>query len=90
MDINIGQPVQNMFPMSELVEHFCKGYVTYKGSLTTPPCAETVTWIISPYTIGISQKQLAEFRKLYETTSTLTNNFRPTQPLNRREIRFVN
>lgn len=90
MDLNTAQPLQNMFPLTELVESFCNGYVTYKGSLSTPPCAEAVTWIVSPYTIGLSKVQLQTFRKLYDSSKNLENNFRPVQPLNGRTVHFVN
>ncbi|GJQ69593.1 hypothetical protein Trydic_g6687 [Trypoxylus dichotomus] len=90
MDVNTAQPLQNMFEINELVEPFCNGYVTYKGSLTTPPCSESVTWIVSPYTIGLSKMQLQSFRKLYDSSKNLENNFRPVQPLNGRTVHFVN
>ncbi|XP_071051486.1 carbonic anhydrase 1-like isoform X1 [Onthophagus taurus] len=88
-DVGMAQPLRTMFPISELTESFCNNYVTYKGSLTTPPCPESVIWIISPYTIGLSKNQLLKFRKLFETTKGLMNNFRPIQQLHGRPIHFV-
>ncbi|KAF5293187.1 hypothetical protein FQA39_LY13655 [Lamprigera yunnana] len=38
-------------------------YFTYKGSLTTPPYSESVTWIISTTEIAISKSQLDVFRE---------------------------
>ncbi|VEN43315.1 unnamed protein product [Callosobruchus maculatus] len=42
----------------------CKGYYTYQGSLTTEPYTESVTWILYPKPIQVSQEQVASFRKL--------------------------
>jgi len=35
-------------------------FFTYKGSLTTPPCSETVTWIVMVKPVTISQAKLTE------------------------------
>ncbi|KAJ8930367.1 hypothetical protein NQ314_016831, partial [Rhamnusium bicolor] len=74
------------------------GYYTYQGSLTTPPCSECVIWIVFKEPIDVSQDQLAEFRNLksyYQQESCpcdefkgyVKNNFRPTLPLGKREIK---
>ena len=39
-------------------------YSTYKGSLTTPPCAESVEWINFLTPLKISRAQLQQFRML--------------------------
>src|SRR5262249_46392351 len=36
-----------------------KGYYTYAGSLTTPPCSEQVTWYILKTTVQVSADQIA-------------------------------
>jgi carbonic anhydrase len=58
-----------------------KHYYTYEGSLTTPPCSETVTWVVLAKPAKIGQEQSQEFRRI------LGNNFRPTQALNDRVVR---
>lgn len=46
------------------------GYWTYKGSLTTPPCKECVTWIIfkSPIEVSSEQVSLGNYRKIHESS----------------------
>merc|ERR1712212_770412 len=44
-------------------------------------------WTVFKDTIGISEKQLQKFRELEDTEGgKLTLNFRPTQPVNNRQI----
>jgi carbonic anhydrase len=52
----------------------------YDGSLTTPGCAEGVKWNVMTNPITMSADQIAAFVGAY------SNNARPTQPLNGREI----
>lgn len=50
----------------------------YEGSLTTPPCAETVTWGVFATEIEAAADDMDAFHKLFPM------NARPLQPLNRR------
>nr|XP_036675519.1 carbonic anhydrase 2 [Drosophila suzukii] len=62
-------------------------FYTYKGSLTTPPCSEAVTWILFPDPIPISPKQISRFRQLSDTQDgALVDNFRTLQPVGNRRI----
>ncbi|XP_029638145.1 carbonic anhydrase 2 [Octopus sinensis] len=62
-------------------------FYTYPGSLTTPPCHESVTWIVCQETIGCSKEQLSTLRSLKDNDNNrLVNNFRPVMPLGNRTI----
>src|SRR5262245_30641486 len=58
-----------------------RGYYTFAGSLTTPPCTEGVTWMVLKHSTAISADEVARFAQIYPM------NARPVQPLNGREIR---
>ena len=57
-----------------------KGYYTFPGSLTTPPCTENVTWYVLKTPVQISADEIARFGRLYPM------NARPVQPLNGRDL----
>lgn len=42
-----------------------RGYYTYMGSLTTPPCSEGVLWMVMRQPVQISGEQIEIFAKLY-------------------------
>ncbi|PNF35582.1 hypothetical protein B7P43_G02399 [Cryptotermes secundus] len=77
------------FPLQMLDVSFPSEYVTYLGSLTTPPCSEVVTWIVSSSPLLLSPGQLAKFRLLGSADSNMENNFRPVQPTNGRPVFYV-
>jgi carbonic anhydrase len=52
-----------------------RGYYTFPGSLTTPPCSENVTWFVLKHPVTISTEEIERFSKLYR------HDARPTQPL---------
>lgn len=58
-----------------------KNYWHYSGSLTTPPCSESVSWFVMKSPLTLSQEQLSRFRAAIQY-----NNNRPVQPLNGREV----
>ncbi|XP_037825566.1 carbonic anhydrase 2 [Lucilia sericata] len=62
-------------------------FYTYKGSLTTPPCSEAVTWVLYPDPIPISPKQISRFRQLSDNQEgALVDNYRQLQPLGNRRV----
>ena len=57
-----------------------KEYFHYSGSLTTPPCSETVSWFILEHPIEVSEDQIRYFKKFIE------HNARPTQKMHHRIV----
>ena len=58
-----------------------RGYYTYLGSQTAPPCNEGVTWFVLKTPLEISAQQIEAFAKLYP------HDVRPLQPLNGRIVK---
>lgn len=54
----------------------------YHGSLTTPPCSESVTWLIMTEPLSLSTQQIDQYKAL------LNHNNRPLQALNHRSIQI--
>jgi len=52
----------------------------YSGSLTTPPCSESVTWLVMTEPVTLSNAQAAQYERL------LNRNNRPLQQLNKRSV----
>ena len=46
-----------------------RGYWTYMGSLTIPPCTEGVRWFVFEEELGLSRDQLSTFGTLYKMNS---------------------
>ncbi|KAJ7373219.1 Phospholipase A2 crotoxin acid subunit CA [Desmophyllum pertusum] len=62
-------------------------FYSYKGSLTTPPCYQSVNWIVLKRPIPASESVLNDMRDLHDYEEhSMCNNFRPTQPLNHRTV----
>ena len=52
----------------------------YRGSLTTPPCSQGVSWVVMTEPVAVSAAQIARYGDI------LRNSYRPTQPLNGRSL----
>jgi len=57
-------------------------YWHYEGSLTTPPCSETVHWYLMQTPVGINKAMVNNFKSLFPSPA----NNRPIQELNERPI----
>jgi carbonic anhydrase len=57
-----------------------RGYWTYEGSLTAPPCTEGVRWFVLEQEVELSRSQLRSYAALFKLTS------RMTQPTRGRKI----
>jgi carbonic anhydrase len=66
-----------------------RGYFSFKGSLTTPPCSETVLWYVLKAPVTISQEQVDAFKATLPRIAGLKDvtNARPLQPLKERVIK---
>jgi carbonic anhydrase len=58
-----------------------RGYYTYMGSLTTPPCSEGVLWMVMRQPVQVAQSQIDIFTRLYPM------NARPVQSASGRLIK---
>jgi carbonic anhydrase len=58
-----------------------RGFYTYQGSLTTPPCAETVSWLVMKSPLTVSKGQVDKYASLFGGPTN-----RPVQALNGRVI----
>jgi len=76
--------------LHKLDEALVKGeYYTYQGSLTTPPCSETVQWFVMKNPLGITQAQLDIVQAVFQKNKDFANgngNNRPVQATNGRTV----
>ena len=46
-----------------------RAHYRYHGSLTTPPCTETVTWLVMDEPLKVSAEHIAAFQELYQANA---------------------
>ena len=91
---SVVQAVWNNLPLEKGVEQVARApldllallpadqrYITFMGSMTTPPCQEGVLWVVMKQPVGISDYQVAVFSRLYPM------NARPLQAVNGRMVK---
>ncbi|XP_067031619.1 carbonic anhydrase 1-like [Acropora muricata] len=62
-------------------------FYSYKGSLTTPPCYQSVKWIVLKNPVLASNYKMTILRRLRDHEEhSICNNFRPVQALNGRIV----
>lgn len=59
-------------------------YFNYSGSMTTPPCSESVNWMVMGDANHVAPAQVSQFLELFPLST------RPVQPLNGRIVREAN
>ncbi|HEV6968875.1 carbonic anhydrase [Roseateles sp.] len=57
-------PAQTRIDLNQLLPAD-RGYYTYMGSLTTPPCTEGVLWMVMRQPVALTAQQLDVFARLY-------------------------
>lgn len=87
--------VTTSFNPSNLLPTDTSAYWTYLGSLTTPPCYESVTWIVFAESLTMSSEQMNKLRSLLASddcakgcpSDCIVDNYRPPLELGNRELR---
>ncbi|XP_060586826.1 carbonic anhydrase 13-like isoform X2 [Ruditapes philippinarum] len=82
--------VLKSFNPKVLLPENTKEFWTYHGSLTTPPCYESVQWIVLRQPVQYSPNQLQALRSLLFTEcegECIVDNYRPPMPIGGRKIR---
>ncbi|XP_064498948.1 carbonic anhydrase 9-like [Pseudopipra pipra] len=85
----VGQQVLvSGFNIAGLLPDNLKLYFHYNGSLTTPPCYQTVKWTIFNQTMKLSRDQMSVLVSSLRTDDSdlLQNNYRPVQDLHGRWV----
>ncbi|NXG41061.1 CAH9 anhydrase, partial [Psilopogon haemacephalus] len=76
------------FNIAGLLPANLKFYFHYNGSLTTPPCYQTVKWTVFNQTMLLSHDQMSMLVMTLrnDDNKPLLNNYRPVQGLHRRQV----
>ncbi|XP_073685531.1 carbonic anhydrase 14 [Garra rufa] len=76
------------FNVRHLLPDSLDRFYRYNGSLTTPPCFQTVSWTVFNDSIRVSRRQLADLEDTLKTehNKLLSKNFRAQQLLHGRKV----
>ncbi|NWV00281.1 CAH9 anhydrase, partial [Upupa epops] len=76
------------FNIAGLLPANLKLYFHYNGSLTTPPCFQSVKWTVFNQTMLLSREQMSMLAMSLKNddSKTLQNNYRPVQDLHGRRV----
>ncbi|XP_036128383.1 carbonic anhydrase 14 isoform X1 [Molossus molossus] len=78
------------FSLRELLPPMLAQFFRYNGSLTTPPCYQSVLWTVFHRRAQISMAQLEKLQETLfsteESSKLLVQNYRAPQPLNQRKV----
>ncbi|XP_048007287.1 putative carbonic anhydrase 3 [Leguminivora glycinivorella] len=78
--------MSNPFSFLNILPYDLRRYFTYRGSLTTPPCSEVVTWLDFEQPVRLAHEQIELFRELKSAHGKIRHNFRPIQPIGDRVV----
>ncbi|KAL7728827.1 hypothetical protein ACLKA6_004178 [Drosophila palustris] len=78
------------FSLKQLLNHVENGdYYSYKGSLTTPDCGESVTWTVFKNVVHFPQSEISKLWSLRDSRNRpLINNYRKLQDINYRYVYY--
>ncbi|XP_065075676.1 carbonic anhydrase 2-like [Ochlerotatus camptorhynchus] len=79
-------PLYDLFTVGEVLGDMEWPYFAYEGSLTTPPCSETVQWIVASERRPLTRSELKVMRTLNGRGGDWVQTARPTQALNFRRV----
>ncbi|XP_062512992.1 carbonic anhydrase 1-like [Corticium candelabrum] len=82
----------SLLKLQDLLPGSQRDYYSYSGSLTTPPCYESVKWIVMKDASSMSSDQMTHFRRTLSAAysnnigDVVADNYRVVQPLNGRQV----
>ncbi len=87
--INAGSEytITEIFTLNEILKGLPLFYYTYKGSLTTPTCDESVTWMVLREPLLVKKTDMEMLRALKDKSGGfLLKNYRPIQKIKHRYV----
>lgn len=79
----------NTYTVASMLPTEWRRYYNYQGSLTTPGCFESVTWVVLETPVFLNDRDLKVLKDLKDTKGNpLIRSNRPTQPLNGRVVNY--